>query len=111
MADDLAGARSPLLPEDAPPRRTGHAWLAWVVIVLAVLGAAGWQMARPTAEDAAHEDRLGMLLMEIQARYLVGVAKFLGQAGSQPLASQAQALNTGPIDRRWRFIVIEGELA
>lgn len=97
----------PVAPPTLPPRR-GVAWLAWVVILLIVGFEVLWPRLRPSQERAAGKDRVAPLPTEMQARYLVGAAELTG--GGKALYAQAQALNTGPIDQRLRFVVLAGDL-
>jgi membrane protease YdiL (CAAX protease family) len=65
-------------------------------------------VVRPAVEEAAGEDP-ALVLEEVQCRYLVGAAEFIGNR--EQLAEQAKPLNSGPLARRWRSIVVMGELA
>jgi membrane protease YdiL (CAAX protease family) len=97
----------------APPRR-GWAILAWpVILVVVVLAIIAGRLPR-AAEVNGDEDQVGLVVMELQARYLLGAAEFTAGLGGGDRASmyeQAKALNTGSIEQRLRFIVLAGELA
>ena len=85
----------------------GRPLLAWVVILLAVLGvlAARWLMpAKGEAKGGASS-----LVTEMQGRYLVGVHELL-PAENKDLARQAAALNGGPVKQRLRYVILVGEL-
>jgi membrane protease YdiL (CAAX protease family) len=104
-----------LIPPSAPPRgrpliSSVGVLLAWVVIIVLTIVAAWLQAIRPAPEEAGGEDRIGSLLVQMQARYLVGAAHWAA-VKSPDLAKQADALNTGPPSRRWRYIIVVGELA
>jgi membrane protease YdiL (CAAX protease family) len=79
--------------------------LAWLVIG----GLVGFILWRnwPVTADRSHFDPV---LVEMQARYLVGVGELFG--GSRPTVyAQAAALNRGPYGQRLRFAILAGELA
>jgi membrane protease YdiL (CAAX protease family) len=77
-----------------------------------ILGIVGWQaVGRHLVVDeraAAAEDRLALMTMRVQARYLLGARELLG---APELYAQARALNTGPVLQRLSFVVLAGELA
>ncbi len=112
MPDTLAD--SPLPEPVAPlPRRRGLAWLAWVVILLVVgfevFGPRLLQHLRPNPQRATDKDRIDTLLTELQVRYIVGAADLTG-GGGNALFAQANTLDTGPLDQRWPYIVLAGEM-
>ena len=94
------------------PQKKGQPVLAWVVIVVLV-GLIVWQhtAAPPASSAAATED----VDMRIIGRYLVGLkdlAKLVGEeVGEKPYESAKKSLDTGPVDRRLRFVALTGELA
>lgn len=100
---------SPLESGEPEPRPRGRALLAWSVILLLVAVVVRLQMVRPGKEGGAEEASVTTPIFQMESRYLVGAANLTGQKGSQLLA-QADALNTGPVENRWRFIAIAGEL-
>jgi membrane protease YdiL (CAAX protease family) len=76
-----------------------------------ILGVVGWgalakYVLPEPPQAAARDERLGLATMRMQARYYVGAHAVAGSA----LYEQAQALNTGPVSQRLRFIVLAGEL-
>jgi membrane protease YdiL (CAAX protease family) len=99
-----------LEPPPARPRQRGWPLVAWGVIILITGSAVAWQLIRKeSAAGAAQEDRLGLVLMQMQSRYFVGAASALGQNAN--LYDQAKGLNTGPVAQRLRFLAVAGELA
>jgi membrane protease YdiL (CAAX protease family) len=96
-----------VLPAE-PPR--GWPWPAWLVIVAAACVPLVVRAVRPPDAAQAFQERVGRVVMQMQARYLVGLRELLGMPG-RALYDQAQVLNTGPVDQRVRFIVLAGELA
>jgi len=107
---EILYASEPLPPVVAPFRR-GRPGLAWLVIVACVVTATWMQMRRPArtaAIEAADDD--GLVVMQVQGRYLVGVAEILKQSGHDP-AAQAVPLNTGGPGQRLRYAILIGELS
>jgi membrane protease YdiL (CAAX protease family) len=96
----------PTEPAPPPPPRRGQAWLAWLVIVGACLLVA-WRAAR--ASKAREEDN-APFMVEVQARYLVGVADLSKYSGKQAY-EQLRGLDRGDYGQRLRFIILAGELA
>lgn len=98
----------PPAPEpEPPPRKRGWAALAWLVI-LAVVGVIVWGRSVPDrGGDPEREDRLSLVVFELQARYLVGAADFMGRTTAY---QQAQPFNRGALPQRMRFIALAGEL-
>jgi membrane protease YdiL (CAAX protease family) len=96
-----------VLPVDEEPLKRGRPIVAWVVIVLLVtlILVRGYIRTEERAESG--EDRLGLTVMELQCRYIVGMA---GYFGSQ-MTNAAEPLNAGTIDQRFRYIVVEGEIS
>lgn len=88
----------------------GRPLIAWVVIVLFVAGVTSLQFIRARVRDSGTNDRIGVALMTMQGRYMVGAANFPG-VSRLDLYKEAVSLNTGPIDRRLRFVTLAGELA
>src|SRR5437879_1309661 len=89
-----------------PPK--GHPLVAWLVIILITGFLVVFQSLRSEKRAADTEDRAGLLTMQLQARSIVGVAHLLSAPSS---GTQVQSLNTGPVARRLRAIILEGELA
>src|SRR5262249_44718195 len=90
------------------------ATLAWVVILLLVTFAVALRHLVREEKEAAEQNQLELLLIRMQARYLVGVKEFTGGLSSEERAlftEQLKALNTGPIEQRLRALVLIGDLA
>lgn len=87
-----------------------HPRWAWAVIALAVAGIAVRQASRSERTPRRGARRLERAIAELQGKYLVGVAEwpFVDRA---ELLEQAQAFEAGPPLRRFRFVVLVGELA
>ena len=99
-------------PVSAPPARKGHPLVAWLVI-LAVVGFILWR----NEDESFHEGaRYDLLVMRLQARYLVGLTQLpmsrsLGKNMPEKLYTEAQkSMNRGPYAQRLRFIALAGEL-
>jgi membrane protease YdiL (CAAX protease family) len=106
--------------------RKGQPLVAWVFIILAIGGTLAlrqWdQQSEPEAlpnqqaPAGIAEDPLGVLLMEMQAKYMVGAAAVAQQDPDVQgtislLYSTAQkTLDSGTIPQRQRFVVLAGEL-
>src|SRR5262245_13820052 len=97
----------PVVLEVAP--RRGKAWLAWTVILALVALIIGLSSLRPSAKHAEGEDNVGLVILEVQGRQMVGTTEFTGRDAR--LAEQARTLDTGPVSHRLRYIVLVGELA
>jgi membrane protease YdiL (CAAX protease family) len=86
----------------------GHPILAWIVILLVcssmVLVVPEIRPERPEV-DQAH---LGLVFTSLYARYLVGMADLFGD--KKAALAQVEMLNRGPVDQRWAFIVLVGDL-
>jgi membrane protease YdiL (CAAX protease family) len=96
------------VPEETPAIPKGHAVLAWLVILLTLLFAAFLvPEVRPPRPEMSPE-RLGLVVTSMYARYLVGAADLLHK--NQAINAQANALNAGPLEQRWRYIIVVGEL-
>jgi hypothetical protein len=93
------------------PRRRGHALIAWIVIVLLTICAAlAQEMRKESDTGVAQNEKIGLVMSKVQARFLVGAASTMPQSESS-FYQQAGALNTGPVLQRLCFIVVAGELA
>jgi membrane protease YdiL (CAAX protease family) len=103
-----------VIDDPSPPvvtafRRRGRPFIAWLVISLCVGFTIVMQMRRSAPTEDGDSDQ-GLMVMQVQARYLIGTAEILKQGG-QDIARQAAQLNTGPVGQRLRYIVLLGELA
>jgi len=88
--------------------RKGFPILAWSAIVVLVAGIYFLQTYRSEKRAAADNDQAGVVTLQLQARYIVGAAQFTSKSAFE---SEALKLNNGPIQRRLRVIILEGELA
>jgi membrane protease YdiL (CAAX protease family) len=97
----------------APPAKRGWALPAWIVIILLTfLFALGQTVRKETSAGQAAEGRIGLILVELQGRWFVGLAQFpVLQDPAKSLYDQARMLNTGPILQRLCFITLAGELS
>jgi membrane protease YdiL (CAAX protease family) len=108
MTEYAEGADVPLVVPIQPQTR-GRPVLAWSVIVFFVAVAVLLRTSRSESGPHATEDTVSLRVLEIQAKYLVGVADwFLGK--DPKLYHQVQAFNSGPLSQRLRFIILAGEL-
>jgi membrane protease YdiL (CAAX protease family) len=84
--------------------------LAWGVIAsFVVLSFVVRHVAKESPGEVATKDRLNLITMRSQARYLLGAREW-APGNDRELYLQAKAMNTGPVDQRLRFIVLAGEL-
>jgi membrane protease YdiL (CAAX protease family) len=105
---------APLLVQLVP--RRGHPILAWLVIVLLAVSAVLLQRGR--AEEGERSGNATLLLLQLQARYLVGchelfplLSGFGDTTKTQDdLARQAEAMNTGSPEQRLAAIIVIAEL-
>lgn len=87
-----------------------HPRWAWAVIMLAVAGIAVRQTSRSEHTPRRGTRRLERAIAEMQGKYLLGVGEWPFVDRTE-LLEQAQAFDAGPPLRRFRFVVIVGELA
>ncbi len=102
-----------LAPE--PEQKRGQPVIAWIVIVLVAGLVVVPQFLKdkvPQPDEKPGEgDRVSLMLLQMNARLIVGAAEMTGsQADRSKLLQQAQALNVGPPAERFRYVVIVGEL-
>jgi membrane protease YdiL (CAAX protease family) len=110
------------LPADAeiapePPRPRGHAGMAWAVIIGVTVAVIWFQ--RDRAEKAAAGGQSDLVVMQLQAKFLVGFRDLLritqpagaSQDVQASLLRDAEQLNHGPPGHRLRFVILIGELA
>jgi membrane protease YdiL (CAAX protease family) len=97
-----------------PPR--GHPLIAWVA-VLAVVVVVVWENARGKAGlAAAAASRAGLFNEQLVARVLLGQRELQQQLEpsrerlNPALERQTEALNTGPLAQRFRYVVLVGEM-
>jgi membrane protease YdiL (CAAX protease family) len=97
----------PIIPGGEP---RGSRWLtvlAWLLIILVVMGR--FALVALVEDDTSGDDPVGLMIMRIQGRYLVGASESTG--GGQMLYGQSKAFNTGTVGQRLRFAVLAAELA
>lgn len=107
MADVIA-VSEPDPPQEPrlPPR--ARPLLAWGFIILMAGGISWLQSIRTEERSVKTQDRAGLLMMQMQGRFFVGLAHlFAGPPSQTPIEN----LNTGTIPHRLRAIILEGELA
>jgi membrane protease YdiL (CAAX protease family) len=117
--------------EATPPAETpairkqskGQLALIWAAIIAGVGFMLWYRTHHPVEYTPDEAEQAAYVVMQMQARYLVGATELLnlmaekspglqGMMGTkQSLYSQAESLNTGPIGQRLRFIPLAGELA
>jgi len=125
---DFDDAYSPGSPENrsiardefAPPpdvipveaKKLGHPVVAWIAIValvclMFIVRIVISKMETP-GEEAAHAKDSSLVVIGLQAKYVLGLARF-APSGKEIYAS-LQALNTGSLDQRLAFVTLAGEL-
>jgi len=93
---------------DIPPPRRGLAWLAWIVILGAVVFEIAGQYIAPQEVEPAGKERAAEMIVEEQGRNLVGLPQLNPMWKTDP-RSQRDSLDTGPLEQRFRFIILTGE--
>jgi membrane protease YdiL (CAAX protease family) len=108
----MADAAPADAPETSTPRSRWPTIAAWIAIGLLVAVAAAGQRWRPRDDQPATAGKPGedLAVFNLQARNMVGAASMMPHSASD-LYRQAQALDTGSVDQRVRFVVLAGELA
>jgi membrane protease YdiL (CAAX protease family) len=76
--------------------------MAWGIIVLLVFGMAVLQAMPEKVEKGDPEDPTGLVMVQLQAEYLLGVAALLGS--EREIAAQASMLDAGTIGQRQRYM-------
>jgi membrane protease YdiL (CAAX protease family) len=88
-----------------PPPPRGHPLIAWVVIIVTAAALAVLRVLFQPPADVKQSDAL-----ELQGRYLVGLANLPLPSNPGELYVQAQELDKGPPAQRLRFVALAGEL-
>jgi membrane protease YdiL (CAAX protease family) len=86
--------------------------LAWLVILAGCVAMMVVQYLSKSVEagGAEGEDKLGLVVMKMQAQYIVATNE-MGGGGLEMLYEQAdQTLNLGSVGQRQRYVVVAGEL-
>tara|TARA_X000001036_G_scaffold82374_1_gene74220 strand:- start:2448 stop:3842 length:1395 start_codon:yes stop_codon:yes gene_type:complete len=76
--------------------------LAWACIVLLVLGLAMMQAMPETAVKSDSEDPTGLVMVQLQGEYMLGVSELLG--ATDEIATQAVLLDAGTVGQRQRYM-------
>jgi membrane protease YdiL (CAAX protease family) len=110
---------TPVEPEPpvAPrPLPRGHTVLAWIAIVGLVVFSVLVQRQRSEERDVNQAESTAMPVMELQGRLLVGFSGIMSLAGggdkqaSSMIVAELNALDTGPVGQRLRYVILVGEL-
>jgi membrane protease YdiL (CAAX protease family) len=106
--EDVIFVSDPDVPPEPPMAPKGRPLLAWGFIILMAGGISWLQSIRTEERSVKTQDRAGLLMMQMQGRLLVGIARLLPVPSNQ---SPVESLNTGSVSHRLRAIILEGELA
>ena len=112
----IASETLPPPPPPAPLPKRGRPILAWVVIVLAVAVAIGYEpvvsyfSARFAAKMKAHNETDYLSDLSMQGRYLVGQVRGLGQPPESIEPQLTEGLHHGPYEERLRYVILLGEM-
>jgi membrane protease YdiL (CAAX protease family) len=104
-------ARSGWPPPHWPVGWTLSAWLVILLLALGAFAVNALELRRPQPTAGPREDRLGVVIMELQARYLVGVGEVYPAQRAALYRQSEPDLNRGSIPQRQRFVILAGELA
>ncbi len=88
--------------------RKGHPILAWIAIIGLVVFLYVRQTHLSHERASSNNDQTDALTMQLQARYLVGAAQFTSKSAFEP---QILSMNTGPVRRRLRAIILVGQIS
>lgn len=102
-----AAPANPAQPASA--RRRGWTKTAWVVIAAVVLVIIFLQRGGEPAAQTESLETVEQRVFELQGQYLVVAAQVPG-VHQQQLYDSANALNSGPLWNRFRFVALAGEL-
>ena len=75
---------------------------AWGLIIVFVAGMAVLQALPEKGEKGESQDPTGLVMIQLQGEYLLGVATLLG--ASQEIAQQATILDIGTVEQRQRYM-------
>ena len=76
--------------------------VAWALITLFVAGMAVMQAMPEKIDNGDSEDSTGLVMVQVQGEYLLGVASLLGS--EREIASQAVLLDAGTVGQRQRYM-------
>jgi membrane protease YdiL (CAAX protease family) len=105
MEDNLE-LQNTVLPAETPKK--GHPVVAWALIILLVVVTCLLQFIRWEKRSESSGGRIDLVVTEIQGKYWVGMPDSLRKSSTLDLT---KAVDTGPIDRRFCYVVLEGELS
>src|SRR5262249_33261326 len=91
------------------PVKKGQPMLAWLVIILLVSLIVMEANFRPSTEGGEGDDKLAFTLMQVQARFLVGIGEF-AKDKQKEIAGQVKSLDQGSVGQRLRYAILIGEL-
>jgi membrane protease YdiL (CAAX protease family) len=80
-----------------------------VIVVMCLITMLIHRLSPPPA-DAGDEDPVGLILMQVQGKYLVGAARSFLFSPTALYAQSKTVLNTGTVGQRQRFIIIAADL-
>lgn len=108
-------AALPQPPSSRPssPRPKGWALPAWLVIIATCLLTIVMQHRMPSSAESGNEDQVGLTVMQMQGKHLVGVARLFSMDAEvlSKVYDKAQGpLNIGTVGQRQRFIILAAEL-
>ena len=106
-------ATSPQPPtfRSSPPRPKGWALPAWLVICATCLFTIVMQHRMPSSAETGTEDQVGLTLMQMQGKYIVGAARLVPPNTPVLYGQAKRLLNIGTVGQRQRFIILAAELA
>jgi membrane protease YdiL (CAAX protease family) len=93
-------------PPEEHSKQVGWVWTSWVVILLGVAAVIGVRHL-PIAEP---EDAKPNKLLELQARYIIGMHRLIGPLAPNLYEQAQQQFNRGNLDQRLSFVAIAGEM-
>ncbi|MBC8200841.1 MAG: CPBP family intramembrane metalloprotease [Planctomycetes bacterium] len=76
--------------------------VAWGLIIVFVAGMAVLQALPEKVEKGDSQDPTGLVMIQLQGEYLLGVASLLG--ATEEIAQQASILDVGTVEQRQRFM-------
>jgi membrane protease YdiL (CAAX protease family) len=93
-------------------RPRGRPVVAWLVIIAAVLFTAVLHRVEGSGAAADDEDPVGLILMQLQAKYMVGLANssLFAQDATAIYQGARLILNTGTVGQRQRSIIVAADL-
>jgi membrane protease YdiL (CAAX protease family) len=108
-ADETNNAELPTV-EAVLPVKKGRPTVAWAVIIILLGVIIGLPHLYQTESASEVRERASLVIVQMQARLLVGAAELEKKSG-QDYYKQAASLNHGPLEQRLCFVILAGELA